>query len=565
VLARVSSCALFGIDAYFVEVEVDVGRGLPSFSTVGLPDAAVRESRERVLSAIRNSGLEVPPRRIVVNLAPADTRKEGAGFDLAVAVSLLAATGQLPCERSEGIAFVGELSLDGRLRSVRGVLSMALLAKHAKVRGMIVPTENGEEAFVALGERDLTASTLSEVVGFLRGQLTLPSPRPVGRTAKRAESTTIPAGSRAPAPERLRVTTRTDTLAAAPERQSTTTPTSTPAPVSERPDPTAYPDFSDVRGQHQARRALEVAAAGGHNVIMIGPPGSGKSMLARRLPSILPPLTIDEAVETTRIYSSAGRLPRGVALLSTRPFRSPHHTVSAAGVIGGGRVPRPGEVSLSHNGVLFLDELPEFRRDVLEALRQPLEEARLTVTRAGGTVTFPARFMLIAASNPCPCGHFTDTLKECNCTPVQIRNYMGRLSGPLLDRIDIHVYVPRLAFQEISKPAPAENSQSIRERVLEARALQLHRYGRIRYVRTNSDLGEAVIRRFCLVDEPGLSLLKAAMERLGLSGRAFHRILKVARTIADLAGSDLIETQHVAEAIQYRSLDRTQFSVPLTQ
>ncbi|UCF78072.1 MAG: YifB family Mg chelatase-like AAA ATPase [Candidatus Eiseniibacteriota bacterium] len=293
-----------------------------------------------------------------------------------------------------------------------------------------------------------------------------------------------------------------------------------------------------------------------------GPPGSGKTMLARRAPSILPPLSTDEALETTRIHSSAGRLPRGVAILSTRPFRSPHHTVSAAGIIGGGRVPRPGEVSLSHNGVLFLDELPEFRRDVLEALRQPLEEARLTVSRAGGTVSFPARFMLIAASNPCPCGHFTDSTTECGCTPVQIKNYIGRLSGPLLDRIDIHVSVPRLAYSDMSKSAPSESSSLVRERVLRARAIQLHRYARIGHVRTNSDLGEAFVRRFCLADEAGLALLRAAMEKLGLSGRAFHRILKVARTIADLADSKLIRAQHLAEAVHYRSLDRSRFWSP---
>lgn len=588
-LARVRSCALVGIDAYFVEVEVDVGRGLPSFSTVGLPDAAVRESRERVLSAIKNSGLELPPRKIVVNLAPADTRKEGAGFDLAVAVGLLQATGQISGGQLFGVktcseeisgnptgnqivdrvggaggngaggdpmeccVFVGELSLDGRVKPVRGVLSMALLAKESGVRCMIVPSENGDEASVALGEKVLTARTLLEVVRFLRGELRLISP------ASMRSATPLPDST---------LTKRTG-AAKTGDAPASAEPAAFPpasggrgvaefSPGAEGRRARVYPDFSEVRGQYHVRRALEVAAAGNHNVIMIGPPGSGKTMLARRVPSILPLLTTDEAIETTRIYSSAGKLRRGAALLSSRPFRSPHHTVSIAGAIGGGKVPRPGEVSLAHNGVLFLDELPEFRHDVLEALRQPLEEGSLTVSRAGGTVSFPARFMLIAASNPCPCGYFTDPLKECNCTPVQIRHYMGRLSGPLLDRIDIHVSVPRVSFREISQTQASENSATVRERVLKARELQLERYAGISGVRTNSDLGETLIRRFCIVDESGLSMLRAAMERLGLSGRAFHRILKVARTIADLDGAELPRAEHVAEAIQYRSLDRMQ-------
>ena len=524
-LARVRSCALLGIDAYPVEVEVDVGRGLPSFSTVGLPDAAVRESRERVISAIRNSGFEMPPKRVVVNLAPAGTKKEGAGFDLAVAIGVLVATGQLPPAAHDGHVFVGELSLDGRLRPVRGVLSMALavresgatpgggttapaqVAPGAAPAGlrMVVPEENGEEAAGALGEGVWTARTLADVVQLLRGG--------AGRQASRPAPCVPPAGR-------------------------------------------TRPDFADVKGQHHARRALEVAAAGGHNLIMIGPPGAGKTMLARRLPSLLPPLTEEESMETTRIYSAAGKLPRGVALLAARPFRSPHHSVSAAGMIGGGRSHKPGEVSLSHNGVLFLDELPEFRRDVLEALRQPIEEGSLTIARAGATVSFPARFMFVAASNPCPCGHYTDSLKECHCSPIQVRNYMGRLSGPLLDRIDIHVSVPRLSFRDISETRESEGSARIRERVLGARALQAARYHGVADVRTNSDLGENLIKKFCIVDESGLSLLRAAMERLGLTGRAFHRILKVARTIADLAGAELPRAEHVAEAIQYRSLDR---------
>ena len=607
VLARVRSCALVGIEAYFVEVEVDVGRGLPSFSTVGLPDAAVRESRERVLSAIKNSGLELPPRKIVVNLAPADTRKEGAGFDLAVAVGLLRATGQLSggqlpggeepsdseCDATEGCIFVGELSLDGRVKPVRGVLSMALLAKESNVNCMVVPAENGEEASVALGEKVLTVRTLLEVVRFLRGEIKLGTPvlashqlsssafeqtlggdvraaviggtpgaptpasdRTIGDVSASSAPTpyTSTPASASRSPARAALTDSNAAASASPSSASLTPPSGIASPRRLR----VCPDFSDVRGQQHVRRALEVAAAGNHNVIMIGPPGSGKTMLSRRVPSILPPLTIDEAIETTRIYSSAGKLRRGVALLSSRPFRSPHHTVSVAGAIGGGRVPRPGEVSLAHNGVLFLDELPEFRHDVLEALRQPLEEGSLTVARASGTVSFPAKFMLIAASNPCPCGYFTDPLKECNCTPIQIRNYMGRLSGPLLDRIDIHISAPRVSFREISQTQAGENSNTIKERVLKARLLQLKRYAGLSGIRTNSDLGENHVRHFCIVDESGLSLLKAAMERLGLSGRAFHRILKVARTIADLDGAELPRAEHVAEAIQYRSLDRIQ-------
>lgn len=505
-IATVSTASLYGVNGFTVDVEVDISNGMPVFAIVGLPEASVRESKDRVRAAIRNAGFEFPNDRIVINLAPADVRKEGSAFDLPIALGILTAIGVIDQKALSNVLVTGELSLDGKLKGVRGVLPMALHAREQGIGSIVVPEENGQEASIVRGIEVIGVSSLLDIVHLVRD----------GRLAEKIVS---PDGS-----------------AVSPAR------------------PGEY-NFSDIRGHSQAKRALEVAAAGGHNILMIGPPGSGKTMLARRMATILPLLGYEEAIETTKIHSIAGTLRSNGGLVVERPFRAPHHTISDAGLIGGGHVPRPGEISLAHNGVLFLDELPEFRRNLLEALRQPLEDGHVTIARANGSVTFPARFMLVAAMNPCPCGFLGDPTKACICNAGQIQRYRSKISGPLLDRIDIHIEVPPVAIHELSGTRQEESSESIGSRVAQAREIQSLRFqGSTVYA--NSQMAPRMIKRFCAVDRGAQSILEMAVTRYGLSPRAYHRILKVARTIADLEGSATIDQSHIAEAIQYRALDK---------